>query len=296
MKGLESLIPQKKDPGKDDKISPNESVFMIEVEKIAPNPFQPRKEFNEAEMKDLTASVVQVGILQPLIVSKIEKDTPTGRDVSYELIAGERRLRAAKMANLPRVPVVVRRSTSPEKLAISVIENIQRQDLSPMEEASAYDRLAKQFGMSYPEIAEQVGKNKSVIANSVRMLKLPQDMIGAINAGNLNMGHSRFLLALNNYPEKQKKLFEEIIRRNLDAASAQKRLWELQAEDGSSPQKRVVTARNDNELNLLADKVKDSIGINGVKLSRTGRHTRLLIEFPTKGQMVEWINKKILSS
>jgi len=295
MRGLESLIPQKNDNNNDDKVSPQESVFMIDIDKIHPNPFQPRKDFNEGEMKDLEASVKQFGIIQPLIVSKIEKDTPTGRDVEYELIAGERRLRAAEMASLPRVPVVVRRSTSPEKLAISVIENIQRQDLSPVEEASAYERLHRQFGMTYPEVAEQVGKNRSVVANAVRILRLPEDMLQAINSGRINVGHSRFLLTLTNQPEKQKKLFEEMLRRNLDVETAQKRLWELQGEEGET-KKRVFAARSDSELSDLTEKLKDTIGINDVKLNRVGRRTRLLIEFPTKGQMVEWVNKNILSS
>lgn len=295
MRGLESLIPQKKDNGKDDKISPSESVFMIEVEKIKPNPFQPRKEFNEAELKDLAASIRQVGILQPLIVTKIEKDTPTGRDVEYELIAGERRLRAARMANLPRVPVVVRRSTSPEKLAISVIENIQRQDLNPVEEARAFDRLNKQFYMSTREIGRHLGKSQGVISNAVRMLKLPEDMLRAVEEGKILMANSRFLLSLSNNPEKQRNFFNEMVRRNLDANTAQRRLWEIQKEEGGARVHKLA-AHSDADLDELGERVKDTIGIHSVKLIRVGRHTRLFIEFPTKKQMVEWINKKILSS
>lgn len=298
MRGLESLIPQKKDIGNDDKISSSESVFMIEVEKIHPNPFQPRREFNEQELKDLAASIRQVGILQPLIVSKIEKDTPTGRDVEYELIAGERRLRAARLANLPRVPVVIRRhATAPEKLAVSVIENIQRANLNPVEEARAYERLNKQFGMSYPDIAEQVGKSQPVIANAVRMLRLPQDMLAVVEAGKIPMANSRYLLMLGNEPEKQRKLFEEMITRNLDANSANQRVKDLQDSDlRKIARVRVSSGRTDAELNELAEKIKDAIGINNVKLARAGRRTRLLVEFPSKGQMVEWVNRKILSS
>jgi len=295
MRGLESLIPQKKD-NKDDKVSPTESIFMIEVEKIRPNPFQPRKEFNNEELEDLASSIRQVGILQPIIVSKIEKDTPTGRDVEYELIAGERRLRAAEMANLPRIPVVVRRSTtSPEKLAISVIENIQRQDLSPVEEARAFERLNKQFGMSYLDIAKQVGKSSPVIANAMRMLRLPEDMQDAINSKKIHMVQSRFLLMLDNDSEKQRKLFQEIIDRNLDTETAYKRAKELQEGEGRT-KPRVASVRADQELNELSEKIKDAIGIHNVNLRRTGRRTRLSIEFPTKGQMVEWVNKKILGS
>ena len=295
MRGLESLIPQKKDIENDDKVSPTESIFMIEVDKIHPNPFQPRKAFDEVELKELAASIKQFGVLQPLIVTKVEKDTPTGRDVEYELIAGERRLRASVIANLPRVPVVVRRSTQPEKLAISVIENIQREDLNPVEEARAYERLNKQFGMTYPEIAKQVSKSQPVIANAVRMLRLPEDMLEEINAGRLNPAMSRYLMPLASEPEKQRKFFEEIVKRNIDTGSAQKRLWEIQSEEGETKH-RTLAARSDAELDELAEKMKDAIGINDVKLLRTGRRTRLVVEFPTKRQMVEWVNKKILSS
>jgi len=295
MRGLESLIPQKKDTENDDKVSPTESIFMIEVDKIHPNPFQPRKAFDEGELKELAASIKQFGVLQPLIVTKIEKDTPTGRDVEYELIAGERRLRASQIANLPRVPVVVRRSTSPEKLAISVVENIQRENLNPIEEARAYERLNKQFGMPYPEIAKQVSKSQPVIANAVRMLRLPEDMIKAIEGRKIPMANSRYLLMLGSEPDKQRKLFEEMINRNLDAGTANQRVKDLQ-ELGMRPKARVASARSDAELDELAEKMKDAIGISGVKLARTGRRTRLLVEFPTKRQMVEWVNKKILSS
>ena len=295
MRGLESLIPQKKDTEKDDKVSPMESVFMIEVDKIHPNPFQPRKEFNEDDLNDLAASIKQFGVLQPLIVSKVEKDTPTGRDVEYELIAGERRLRASQIANLPRVPVVVRRSTSPEKLAISVIENIQREDLSPVEEARSYERLSKQFGMKYPEIAKQVSKSRSVISNAVRMLRLPEDMIKAVEDRKIHMANSRYLLMLESKPENQRKLFDEMIAHNLDVDTISKRVKVLQDSDARS-NAHTVSAQSDTELDELAEKMKDAIGINDVKLARTGRRTRLVVEFPTKKQMVEWVKKKILTS
>jgi len=294
MRGLESLIPQKKNKDNDDKISPTESVFMIEVDKILPNPFQPRKEFSVDDLKDLASSIRQYGILQPLIVTKIEKDTPTGRDVEYELIAGERRLRAGKMANLPRVPVVIRhRSTSSEKLAISLIENIQREDLNPIEEAHAYERLHKEFGISQQEIANQVGKSRVVITNAIRMLRLPEDMRQAVFEGKIPMANSRFLLTLSSHPEKQRKLFSEMTARNLDANTAQERLWELQKEESGGVKARTLVARADPELNELAEKMKDSLGLPGVKINRIGRRARIYIEFPSKNQLIDWARKFI---
>jgi len=287
MKGLESLIPKKRNEN-DDKISPSESVFMIEVEKIHPNPFQPRRNFDEGELKDLAASIQQFGILQPLIVSKVEKDTPGGRDVEYELIAGERRLRAAQIANLPQVPVVVRRPKTPEKLAISVVENIQRQDLNPVEEAQAFERLNKQFGMSMADIAKQLGKSQPVIANAVRMLRLPEDMLTAIEEGRIYRAHSRYLLMLGGQPEGQRKLFQEMLIRNLDRSAIEERVRQMQEEVGER-KPRTIVARVDSDLSELAERMKDSIGIHNIKVNRLGRKARIFIEFPTKGQLMEWM-------
>lgn len=295
MKGLASLIPQRKDNENDDRVSPSESVFLIEVEKIKPNPFQPRKDFDEKELHDLTESIRQVGILQPLIVTKIEKDTPTGRDVEYELVAGERRLRAAKAANIPRVPVVIRRkTTTPEKLSLSVIENIQRQNLNPIEEARAYERLNKDFKMSTYEIGKYLGKSQAVIVNAIRMLRLSDDMIAAIENGTIAMANSRYLLMLSDYPEKQRKLFSEMVKRGVGSIVASIRVKEMLEEETGIKEVRPAVYK-DAELDELAEKIKDTIGTYNVKLMRVGRRTRLFIEFPSKGQMLEWLNKTILS-
>jgi len=296
MRGLESLIPQHKDSEKDDRVSPAESVFMIEVEKIRPNPLQPRKEFDEKELGDLTESIKQVGILQPLIVTKIEKDTPTGRDVEYELIAGERRLRAAKAAHLPRVPVVIRRrTTTPEKLALSVIENIQRQNLNPVEEARAYDQLNKQFKMSSYEIAKNMGKSHGVIVNAIRMLRLPEDMLKAIEGKAIPMANSRYLLMLGSNVEKQRKLFNEMISRHIAADIASLRVKDLLSEKSGLKASGAIVHK-DADLEDLAEKIKDAVGTPYVKLARTGRRTKLFVEFPMKRQMVEWIARVILGS
>src|SRR3989338_10137558 len=226
MRGLASLIPQKRGPGDDQGVSPKESVFLIDIDKIHPNPLQPRKEFDPQELKDLAASIREYGILQPLLVTKIGKETSTGRDVEYELIAGERRWRAARMVNLPRIPVVVRKSTTPEKLAISVIENIQRQNLNPIEEARAYENLRKKFGMSNPQIAQEVGKSVSMIGNMLAILKLPEEFQKALSEKKIHLSHAKFLLTLSSDPEKQRKLFDEIVNNTLDKLSAEARLWE----------------------------------------------------------------------
>ena len=203
---------------------------------------------------------------------------------------------AAQMASLPRIPVVIRRhTTTPEKLSISVIENIQRQDLTAMEEARAYDRLNKQFGMSTYEIAKQVGRSQGLVANAVRMLKLPPDMIKAIEGKKIPHTHSRYLLMLSNYPDKQQKLFSEMLKRGLDSNVSQERVWELQKEEGALKGGHTNVARSDSELDELTEKIKDAIGIPGVKMNHLGRRTRIFIEFPSRKQMLDWVNKKILT-
>ena len=146
MRGLESLIPNYKQESS--RVPAKDSVFLIETKLIRPNSLQPRKEFSEDQLRELAASIKKYGILQPLLVSKVEEDVPSGRRVHYELIAGERRLRAAKLARVPQVPVVVKDSSPNEKLEISLIENLQREDLNPLEEAYAYKKLIEDFGLN----------------------------------------------------------------------------------------------------------------------------------------------------
>lgn len=290
VRGLDSLIPQKRGDNENEKVSPRESVFMIEVDKISPNPLQPRKEFDEQELKDLAASIRQFGILQPLIVTKVEKETAKGRDVEYELIAGERRLKAAKMANLPRVPVVVRRSTTPEKLAISVIENIQRQNLNPVELGRAYQMLNKKFGMTNKEIARQVGKHETYVGNLIRILSLPEEMIQSVTDGKVSLHNTRYLTGLSRDPEKQRKLYEEIITHNLDTFGAERKLWELQKKD-EKPALRASGIKENPELVSIASKLKKHWSIEWVRVNRFGGKARVFIEFPTQKLLEEWAKR-----
>lgn len=187
-----------------------QSIFHIEVEKIKPNPSQPRRDFNEAAIKDLAYSIREFGFIQPLVVSKIEKETPTGVDVEYQLIAGERRLLAAKMLGLPVVPAIIRNvNLEREKLELAVIENIQRENLNPIEIARSFQRLQEEFHLTQREIASKLGKSREVVANSVRLLDLPPYIQEALQKGGLSESHGRLLLAIDD-PAAQKKLFEDI--------------------------------------------------------------------------------------
>jgi ParB family chromosome partitioning protein len=216
-KGLGSLIPQTGGNGKAD-TNQKEKVFYVEVHKIRPNPDQPRQDFDESALKDLAGSIRKYGVLQPLLVSKHEDHTPRGLDVYYELIAGERRLRASQLAGLPQVPVIIRddepeRGTSgkSERLELALIENLQRENLNPMEEAEAYERLSSEFGLTQKEIGEKVSKSREAVANTIRLVKLPKYIKDALRAGKITGTHARALLAFET-EDKQKEVYEQIIQ------------------------------------------------------------------------------------
>jgi len=198
-KGLESLIPPQNNKAaqtsgnenapiaRDKKIFASDAIFHIEIDKISPNPYQPRKDFDEESLKELAASIRELGIIQPLIVSKIEKETSTGATVEYQLIAGERRLKAAKIAGLERVPVIVKRiNQAAERMEMAIVENIQREDLNPVETARAYARLSDEFGLTQREIAVKLGKSRETIANTLRLLNLPTEIQDSVAEGKIN--------------------------------------------------------------------------------------------------------------
>ena len=197
-----------------------EKVFQIETEKIKPNPYQPRHLFAEDSLRELADSIREFGILQPLIVTRVEKETEKGAEVEYQLIAGERRLMAAKMIGLPTVPVIIRRPLEEQKkLEMALIENIQREDLRVISKAKAFERLINEFSLTQQELASRLGKSREVIANTLRLLQLPLEIQKAIEEGLINEGHARAILLLNN-PEKRKLFFKEIISKNLSGREA----------------------------------------------------------------------------
>ncbi|PIR83671.1 stage 0 sporulation protein J [Candidatus Kaiserbacteria bacterium CG10_big_fil_rev_8_21_14_0_10_51_14] len=194
------------------------SIFWVEVERIKPNPFQPRKIFDEASLISLAESIRQYGVLQPLTVTRKEIERPgEGIYVEYELIAGERRLRAAKIAGIAQVPVVIRTGEDSDrmKLELAIIENLQREDLNVVDRAVAFERLVKEFGLKHIEIGKRVGKSREYVSNTLRILLLPQDMRDALSAGEISEGHTRPLLMLMDRTAEQQTLFKEIIEKRL---------------------------------------------------------------------------------
>lgn len=202
----------------------NNSIFWIETEKIKPNPYQPRKEFDEHHLMDLADSIRQYGVLQPLVVTR--RDVPKedgGLDVEYELIAGERRLRASKLAGVARVPALIK--SGPEnpqlKLELAIIENLQREDLNPVDRALAFARLVNEFSFKHTEVAKKVGKSREYVSNSLRLLVLPQEVLDALSGGRITEGHARPLMMLSDRPEEQQTLFKEIMFKKLTVREAE---------------------------------------------------------------------------
>lgn len=202
-----------------------DSIFWVEVEKVVPNPFQPRREFDEHRLQELAESVRMYGILQPLTVTRKEVQNPDGSFRSeYELIAGERRLRASKLAGLTQVPVIIRdgEQTEQEKLELAIIENLQREDLNAVDRALAFRQLADVFGLSHSQVAKKMGRSREYVSNSVRLLMLPEYMLNSLRAGDISEGHARTLLMLNDRPEEQDTLFRETLLKKLSVREVER--------------------------------------------------------------------------
>ena len=201
-----------------------DSVFWIDVERIQPNPYQPRRDFSEEGLTSLAESIRQYGVLQPLVVSRTDVEKPEGGLESlYELIAGERRLRASKLAGLKQVPVVIRQGDNNlTKLELAIIENLQREDLNAIDRAKALKKLIEDFGISHAETAAKIGKSREYVSNSLRLLSLPEHMQSAVVGKEISEGHARALLALNDRPEELETLFKEIILKRLPVRAVER--------------------------------------------------------------------------
>lgn len=199
------------------------AIYWLELDKIVPNPYQPRREFEEVALKELSDSIKQYGILQPLVVSRMEEQKADGNiEVIYELIAGERRLRASRMAGLAQVPCIIRiGDDNREKLELAIIENVVRSDLNAVERALAYQRLADEFKLSWTDIGKKVSKSREYVSNTVRILMLPQDILEALSKGKISEGHTRPLLMLVDRPDEQMTLFKEMLLRKMTVREAE---------------------------------------------------------------------------
>lgn len=202
-----------------------DSIFWVEVEKIVPNPFQPRREFDEDKLRELAESIRMYGVLQPLTVTRKEifEDDGSFR-TEYELIAGERRLRASRLAGLEQVPVLIRsgEQTEQEKLELAIIENLQREDLNAVDRALAFKQLADMFTLSHADVARKVGRSREYVSNSIRLLGLPDHMLDSLRRNEMSEGHARTLLMLKERPEEQDVVFREILLKKLSVREVER--------------------------------------------------------------------------
>lgn len=208
-RGLDALLPAAKttaDPERGD-------TLELRLEAIVPNRFQPRQSFSEVELAELTASIKQSGVLQPILVRR-------KGDGIFELIAGERRLRAAKLAGLEKIPALVRNVSDQESMILALVENLQRDDLNPMETARAYQRMLSEFGMTQEAIAQKVGRERSSVANMLRLVTLPNEVQQMVESERLSTGHAKVILGLTT-PEAQVQLAKDIVRDELSVRQAE---------------------------------------------------------------------------
>lgn len=259
------------------------------MDKIKPNPFQPRREFDESALKELAESIREYGVLQPIVVTRKEVGGSVGTgmvlSVEYELLAGERRLRAAKMAGIPHIPAIIRDETPDKaKLEIALIENLQREDLNPLDKARAFKQLIDDFGLRQREVAERIGKSREVVANTLRLLTLPEEMQFGVAAGAITEGHTRPLLMLAGHPEDQKNLYTKIMEDKLSVRDA-----ELAARTIARDRTR---ASLDPETRMLQEKLENALGTR-VNISRNGPKGKILIEFFSDEEL-KFISERIV--
>lgn len=264
-------------------------VFHIEVEKIKSNPYQPRKVFEEVALRELAASIAEHGILQPLVVSKIEHATEFGTEVEYQLIAGERRLLAAKMVGIPRVPVIVRHVPEErEKLELAIIENLQRANLNAIETARAYAKLQDQFGLTQREVATRLGKSREVVANAMRLLGLPTTIQEALAKNQISESQGRLLLAIAD-PMQQQTLFDDILRNNLSVRELKSRIGRLRGTSASG-ERSADGAAMPPELMETRKKLEEFFGTN-VQLQTRGNKGQIMIDFYSPNDLQNIVQK-----
>jgi ParB family chromosome partitioning protein len=255
----------------------NNSIFWIEIEKIVPNPYQPRRDFDPVALKDLSESIRMYGLLQPIVVTRNEiiKDDG-GLAVQYELISGERRLRASKLAGLSQLPVIIRSSDDDNrvKLELAIIENLQREDLNAVDRARAFQQLADEFGLKHVQIAEKMGKSREYVTNTIRLLALPEHMLKALSEKRITEGHTRPLLMLADKPEEQEVLFKEILIKKITVREAERIARNVAVERA----RKKETLEKDTEMAEIEGKLNEALGTR-VMIERREVGGKIVIDF-----------------
>jgi ParB family chromosome partitioning protein len=275
-KGFGALLPQHFDAGL--LVDESERVQKLPLNQLEPNPDQPRTVFDEAALRELAASIKQYGVVQPLVVR------PKGQ--KYEIVAGERRWRASKLAGLKTVPALVRTAKELERLELALVENVQRVDLSPLEQAVSIERLHQQFNLTYQVIAGRLGKAETTVANTVRLLQLPEMARQALGERKISEGHARQILALKDQPEQQEELLRLIISNGWSVRQAERFVSSLKVgvRDHAKTEERVSGETPETE------RLSKQFGAK-VRIHRTARGGRVEIAFTSEEQLTKLLTE-----
>lgn len=255
-KGLEALIPPAPSPA---------GVTEVEVDRIVPNPRQPRQALDPEALQELATSIQEQGLVQPLVVTEVEG--------GYQLLVGERRWRAAQLAGLEMVPVVIREATPQQMVELALVENLQREDLNPLETATAYQQLVEEFGMTQQEVADKVGKNRVTVTNTLRLLKLPDEVKNALLSDEISEGHARAMLRLRG-DMAQLQVLQAIINKGLSVRQTEELVRRMVEEPKTKPK----PPQKPSELRALEDKFRQALGTK-VSLTQGSRGGRLVIYY-----------------
>ncbi len=264
------------------------NAVIVRISEVEPNREQPRKKFDDDKLEELSESIKTYGLLQPILVQK--------RDGYYEIIAGERRWRAALKAGLKEIPVIVRDYSKKEILELSLVENIQRENLNPIEEARAYKRLMDEFGLSQEEVAQRVSKSRSAVANSLRLLRLEDNVQKMVIDGQISMGHARALLPLE-IPEEQFSMAQEIVEKQLSVRDTEKKVKEILS-SGKKPEVEITKTQQQEEDPSIAiiykqieERLQQTLHTKvSIQRKRNG-HGKLLIDFYNSDDLEKIIDK-----
>jgi ParB family chromosome partitioning protein len=271
-RGLEALIPT----GTPEMA--RGGVQHVSVDVIAPNPHQPRQRLDPEALNELAASIKEHGLIQPLIVSASLHDPPPG--TQYQLIAGERRLEASKLAGYDTVPVIVKEATSQQMLELALVENVQRADLNPLEEAAAYQQLADDFGLTQQQIADKVGKNRVSIANALRLLRLPDFVQSLLASDQISEGHARAMLGLEDDLEMMERALKAVLKQHLSVRQTEEIVRRLRTTPVSPKATRTVAP----ETRALESEFTQALGTR-VNLTRSKKGGRLTIHFYSEEEL-----------
>jgi ParB family chromosome partitioning protein len=249
----------------------NSGVFEVEITKISANPYQPRKNFDKIKLDELAESIKRHGILQPLLVSR-------SQDGKFELLVGERRLQAAKIAGLEKVPVIIKSASSAQKLEMALIENVQRHDLNPIEQALAFKRLSEEFNLTQEEIAKKIGKSRSEVANIIRLLTLPEEIQEAVFEEKITFGHAKAILGIED-GKKQLEMLNQIINYSLPVREVEEQTREVRGNEYSRRENRISQ-----EIKQLEEQIQQALGTR-VSIKKRGKRGYIVIDFYSQEEL-----------